>query len=191
MRLPGSNVDIQLRSITRTADERAMGHCLFWPAIDVDAVSCTYNPEGFSPMLAVIRCLGRDRDHFTHPALTTSHQRRFSVMSHAFEARPVLITSSRTATWDAEPKVAAEIIRVADIERSLSLCMTHFSFLPGRFPRQAFEECVRAVMLAKHCTGMARITIDVDERHCGQAERVLRETLVTPGQPQGSFPESS
>jgi hypothetical protein len=38
-------VEIQLRSIARTADERAMGHCLFWPAIDVDAVSCTHNRD--------------------------------------------------------------------------------------------------------------------------------------------------
>ena len=184
-------MDIQLRSIARTADERAMGHCLSWPAIDVDAVSCTYNPEGFSPMLAVIKCLGRDRDRFTHPALTTSHQSRFSVMSHEFEARPVIITSSRTATWSAEPNVAAEIIRVADIERSRSLCMTHFSFLPGTFPRQAFEQCVLAAMLARHFTSVARITIDVDERHRSQAERVLHEALRRSDQLPGPIREAS
>ena len=170
-------VDIKLRPITHTHDERAMGHGLFWPALEVDAVSCTFNPEGFSPMRAVIRGLGREPDDFTGPGVSTYHRRRFSVVSHAFDTRPVVITSSRTATWEAEPQAAAEIIRVADIESSRSLCMTHFSFLPGRFPELAFEQCVHAAMLARYWTQVARITIDIDERYRRQAEGVLQEAL--------------
>ena len=178
-------MDIQLRPIARTHDERAMGHCLFWPALEVDAVSCTFNPEGFSPMRAVIRGLGREPDDFTGPGVSASHRRRFSVVSHAFDTRPVVITSSRTATWEAEPQAAAEIIRVADIERSRSLCMTHFSFLPGRFPELAFEQCVRAAMLARYWTHVARITIDIDERYRRQAEGVLQALLRRWDQPPG------
>ena len=109
-------MDIQLRPIARTHDERAMGNCLFWPAMEVDAVSCTFNPEGFSPMRTVIRGLGREPDDFTGPGVSAYHRRRFSAVSHEFDTRPVVITSSRTATWEAQPQAAGEIIRVADIE---------------------------------------------------------------------------
>ena len=152
-----------------------MGHCLWWPEIDADAVSCTHNPDGFSPMLAVIRALGRDSDRFTYPRLTANHRRRFVAISHEFDERPVIITSSRTAAWETEPHPAAEIIRVADIERSRSLCLTHFSFLQGRFPARAFEQCVRAALLARYHTKIARITIDVDARFAEEAQRVFRE----------------
>lgn len=184
-------MDIQLRPIPHTHDERAMGHCLFWPVIDVDAVSCTFNPEGFTPMRAVIRGLGREADDFTGPGVSANHRRKFSVVSHAFDARPVVITSSRTATWEAEPLAAAEIIRVADIESSRSLCMTHFAFLPGKFPGQAFEQCVRAALLARYWTNVARIIIDVDERYRRQAERVLQEALRRRDQLPGPVPEAS
>ncbi len=168
-----------------------MGHCLFWPVIDVDAVSCTFNPEGFTPMTAVIRGLGREADDFTGPGVSANHRRRFLVVSHAFDARPVVITSSRTATWEAEPLAAAEIIRVADIERSRSLCMTHFAFLPGRFPELAFEQCVRAAMLARYWTHVARITIDIDERYRRQAEGVLQNALRRWDQSPGPVREAT
>jgi hypothetical protein len=191
VRVLGGTVDIQLRPIAHTHDERAMGHCLFWPAMEVDAVSCTFNPEGFSPMRAVIRGLGREPDDFTAPGVSAYHRRRFSVVSHAFDARPVVITSSRTATWEAEPQAAAEIIRVADIERSRSLCMTHFSFLPGRFPDLAFEQCVRAAMLARYWTQVVQITIDIDERYRRQAEGVLQEALRRWDQSPGAIREAT
>ena len=170
-------MNIQLRFVAHTIYELAMAHCYWWPLIDVDAVSCTHNPNGFSPMLAVVTSLGLDRSHFTHPRLTAKHSSKFCVMSHEYEARPVVITSSRTATWDTEPHVAAEIIQIADVERSRSLCMTHFSFLPGRFPRAAFERCVRAAMLARYWSKVEQITIDVDGRCRHQAERVMQEAL--------------
>jgi hypothetical protein len=166
-------MSIQLRFVPHTNDELAMSHCYWWPLIDVDAISCTHNPNGFSPMLAVIRSLGRDMGYFTHTKLTAMHSGKFLVISHAYEVRPVVITSSRTAEWDTESHAAAEIIQVADVERSRSLCMTHFSFLPGRFPTRAFEQCVRSAKLASHHTSITRITIDVDARCQVQAERVL------------------
>lgn len=169
-------MEIRFRPIAHIADERAMGHCLHWPSIDVDAVSCTYNPEEFSPMGAVLRELQQDRAHFTHPAVRVHHQRRFSVMSHEYEARPVVITSSRTPAWDTEPHAAAEIIHVADVERSRSLCMTHFSFLPGRFPARAFEQCIRDSMLARYYTNIAQVIIDVDARFLGEAHSVFEAT---------------
>ncbi len=168
-------MEIRIRSISHTFDERAMGHCLWWPTIDADVVSCTHNPDGFSPMLAVIRALGRDRGHFTCPRLTANHRRRFVVISHGFDERPMIITSSRTVAWESEPRAASEIIRVADIERARSICLTHFSFLPGRFPALAFEQCVRAALMARYHTKIAKITIDVDVRFAKQAGRVLTE----------------
>lgn len=181
-------MEIQLRSIPHAIVERDMGHCLHWPTIDVDAVSCTYNPVGFSPMLAVIRDLERDRDRFTHPALSAHHLGRFSVVSHEFEDRPLIITSSKTAAWDSEPHVAAEVIRVADAENSRSLCMTHFSFVLGRFPTRAFELCVRAAMLARYSTRIEWITIDVDDRYRSQGKQVLQGAIRSWDPGAGSDP---
>lgn len=31
---------------------------------DVDAISCTYNPDGFTPMSAVLVAYGLDREYF-------------------------------------------------------------------------------------------------------------------------------
>lgn len=103
-------------------------------------------------------------------------------------ARPVVITSSRTPAWDAEPHVAAEIIHVADVERSRSLCMTHFSFLPGRFPARALAQCIRDAMLARYYTNITQITIDVDARFLGQAQSVFE--VATRAVTAGAMPDS-
>lgn len=136
-----------------------------WSDPWTDAVSCTYNLDGFTPMSVVIRRLGFDRSYFDQGTkLKGHHQPGFKVLVHRTNQR-CLITSSKTACWDDAPQATTEIIKTVVTEKCKSLCMTHFGFIPGNFPKAAFHNCLQMAVSAKEQDRLDRLVVDVDERH--------------------------
>lgn len=161
-------MEVVIRPIPHSHDEYAMGHCIFWPSAGADAISCTYNLNGFTPMTAVIREMGStlprgvDIEHFRKCA--RYHDRpNFRTIGHGDE-KPLIITATKTERWDSEPGATNEILTIADAEQCESLCMTHFMFILGKFPETAFEQCLRSIELPKFHTQLRKIVVDVDER---------------------------
>lgn len=147
---------------------RPIAHGGYAP-IPVDAISCTYNMDGFTPMNAILRAYGLDLDHFRKCARFHAGPKFWTICHSDCDERPQIITSSKTKHWDSEPGATDEILAVADCERCESLCMTHFMFILGKFPEVAFEQCLRSVELAKFHTHLRKIVVDIDERHYLQA----------------------
>ena len=166
---------IALRPIAHLHNEYAMGHCVYWPSAGTDAVSCTYNPNSFTPMTAVLRELNLTTKVFGSASISNAHRTKgFRVISHGDE-RPLIITSSRTDRWADEPNAAYQILNTADIENCESLCMTHFAFILGRFPIEAFTQCVHQVIQAKYFTQIKATVIDVDQRHIETAQNLFQK----------------
>lgn len=147
-----------------------------YAAVQVDAISCTYDTDGFTLMNAVLIAYGLDRDHFRK--ISGNYEGgKFMVTAHV-EMNPIVITTTKTERWDGEPTATEQILHVADCERCRSLCLTHFAFILGQFPVAAFERCVRSVELTKSYSGLRKIVVDVDERYYQQALDVHFRVLV-------------
>lgn len=153
---------------------RPVPHLAYEP-VETDAISCTYDMDGFTLMNAVLIQHGMDREHFRKCAHMHSGD-KFRVISHGDE-KPLVITITKTERWDSEPSAAQQIIDAADAERCESLCMTHFAFIPGKFPEEAFAQCVQQIKLASHCTNLQKVLVDVDSRHFERAQAVQKQGL--------------
>jgi hypothetical protein len=134
-------MEVLIRAIPHHYFEHEMGHCSMWPLMRTDAISCTYNMDGFTPMNAVLSELGLDREYFRKRA--NMHEgKKFQVILHG-EEKPFFITTTKTECWDSEPDATGKILKAADAARCESLCMTHFAFVLGSFPKEAFAHCLR------------------------------------------------
>jgi len=146
-----------------------------YEALFVDAISCTYNMDGFTPMNSILMAYGLDREHFRKCARMHEGP-KFRIICHGDcnDEGPQVITASKTLHWDSEPGATAEILAIADGERCESLSMTHFMFILGKFPEAAFEQCMTQVEAAKSTTNLKRIVVDVDEHHVAMARLIHR-----------------
>lgn len=99
---------------------------------------------------------------------------RFRVIGHG-DVKPLVITVTKTEHWDSEPSATDEILKVADCERCESLCMTHFGFMLGKFPEQAFRQCLASLQHAVTLDNLQRVVVDVDERYFDDAVYIWDE----------------
>jgi hypothetical protein len=167
-------MEILIRPISHRTEEYAMGHCYSWPSAATEAVSCTYNMDGFSPMNAVITAQGWDRANFIGSgALGLRPDEAAGVLVHK-ECRPLLLTTTKTPSWNDRGQATTEIISTADAEGCESLCMTHFAFLPRKFPKGALKHCLQMAARAGDQPHMKRVIVDVDERHILEAQKLLK-----------------
>lgn len=93
---------------------------------------------------------------------------QFRVIAHG-EEKPLVITTTKTERWDSQPDVTEQIIIAADAERCESLCMTHFGFILGNFPKNAFLRCLDTLRNAGAQEYIKRVIVDVDDRYHVQA----------------------
>lgn len=153
-----------------------------YAAVQVDAISCTYDTDGFTLMNAVLIAYGLDLQHFKKlsPKYVGG---KFMITAHV-DMKPIVITTTKTERWDSRPTATEQILRAVDSKRCRSLCLTHFAFILGRFPETALEQCLRSVEMIKLSTGLKKIVVDVDKRYYQQAldvhSRVLRNTTDRP-----------
>ena len=153
-------MEVVIRSISRGSYE----------ALPVDAISCTYNMDGFTPMNSILVAYGLDRENFRKCAAMHEGP-TFRIICHGDcnDEGPQVITASKTLHWDSEPDATAEILAIADGERCESLSMTHFMFIRGKFPVAAFEQSLRSVESGQFRAYLRKNVVDVDEQYYPQA----------------------
>ena len=145
---------------------RPVPHAGYKP-LKADAISCTYDMDGFTLMNAVLIAHGLDREHFRSCARMHEGS-QFRVIAHGDE-KPLVITTTKTERWDSELGTTQQIIIAADAERCESLCMTHFGFILGDFPENAFLHCLETLRNAGAQEYIKRVIVDVDDRYHVQA----------------------
>ena len=144
-----------------------------YQVIESDAISCTYDLDGFTLMNAVLSQLGLDREHFRKCAHMHAGK-KFRVISHGDE-KPFVITTTKTERWDSQLYATEQTLNTADTERCNSVCMTHFSFILGVFPEAAFTQCLHYIEQAKNFTQLKRVVVDVDERFVDAANAIHQQ----------------
>ena len=155
---------------------RPIEHGTYIP-MTVDAISCTYNMDGFTPMNAILAAYGLDREHFRKCGrMHEGSKLRIICHGDCYE-RPQVITVSKNERWDSEPGATKEILTIADCERCESLCITHFSYILGAFPVGAFRQCLESIQSAATLVNLKRVVVDADERYYQQALDVHSKVL--------------
>lgn len=148
---------------------RPVPHASYAP-VETDAVSCTYDVDGFTLMNAVLIAHRLNREHFRMRAHMHEDD-QFRVIAHR-DKKPLVITSTKTEHWDSEPSATEQIISTANAEHCESLCMTHFAFILGDFPTKAFSQCLKLIHNSGEQTHLRRVIVDVDDRYYDEALRV-------------------
>lgn len=149
--------------------------------IAVDVISCTYNMNGFTAMNSVLIAHGLNREYFRQCG--RMHEgTKFQVICHGdcYE-RPQIITVSKTERWDSEPGATTEILTIADCERCVSLCLTHFGFILGDFPASAFRQCLESIRCAGGLEKLKRVVVDIDARcyqHALDVHSQVRRSVI-------------
>lgn len=147
-------------------------------ASDADAISCTYNMDGFTPMNAVLVAHGVERAGYTTKVLADIHSKRgFCAITHG-DTFPNVITSSATEAWDSISDAPFEILGAVEDDFCQSLCFTQFSYVQGSFPEIAFGQLMLAAELAEHFTSLEKIVVDVDEKYIEQAKQIWQKVKL-------------
>lgn len=154
---------------------RPVAHVAY-ESVKTDAISCTYDMDGFTLMNEVLKAYRLDREHFRKCA-SMHESRKFRVISHG-DKKPFVITTTKTERWDSEPSATEQILNTADAERCESLCMTHFAYILSAFPADAFMQCLRQIEQAVQMTQLKRVVLDVDERYADVANDVYRQVKL-------------
>lgn len=115
---------------------RPVPHLAYEP-VKTDAISCTYDMDGFTLMNVVLIQHGLDREHFRKCAHMHSGG-KFRVISHGDE-KPLVITTTKTERWDSEPSATQQVIDAADAERCV---------LISTYQRRANTTTVSATLFA-------------------------------------------
>ncbi len=136
-----------------------------------EAISLEYDMEAGTTMDLVVTAHNFDRDHFGRCA-KWHEVSKFRAISHGNE-KPFVITTTKDVPWtNYEISPAKEIMRLAEIERCESLCLTHFAYVTDDFPLENFEACMRQVMIASNYTNLKKVLIDVDSNQFDLASSI-------------------
>lgn len=148
-------------------------HAKYLPT-DSDAICCPYDMEGFTVMNAMITAHRFDHDHFQRSARWHEIP-KFRAISHGHE-KPFVITTTKYVPWaDREISPAKEIMRIANIERCESLCITHFAYIVGEFPEKYFTACVRQIIRAPNYKNLKKVVVDVDSNYASAANNLYEK----------------
>lgn len=138
-----------------------MGHALWhYPVSGCDAVSATANANGFTPLTAIDRELGWNRDVVVNAANACNSKQEVCVVSLS----PVLFLVPATKGKGDALFLISDLVAATRVVNVKALHMTHFGFIQGNIPMPEIFTVLQ-YLLNNSCTlGLNRIVFDIDSR---------------------------
>ena len=149
-----------------TFDEIYMGHQLGFPAIHgVDAISATANAGGFTPLTAIARTYGWEREHLEMASAECNQRQEVAVVS---TRTPCLLLVPKTrgdSGWLPNvDRLLIDLLVAAKHLRLGSLHFTHFGFLQGRPPEIEMRRILEILLSPLHTSTLNVMYWDIDRR---------------------------
>ena len=149
-----------------TYDEIQMGHLLGFPAIlGLDAISATANAHGFTPLTAIARTYGWQRDQLEAASAQCNHRQEVAVIK---ALSPTLLLVPRTHGGEGSlPSVGglmSDLLAAVDHLKIGSLHFTHFGFVQGRFPEREMRTILETLLGSLHQSSIDVLYWDIDRR---------------------------
>ncbi len=149
-----------------TFDEIQMGHLLGFPAIlGLDAISATANARGFTPLTAIARTYGWQREQLEAASAQCNHRQEVAVIK---ALSPTLLLVPRTHGDEGRlPNVnslIADLLAAVSHLKVRSLHFTHFGFVQGRFPEMEVRTILETLLGSLHQSSLDVLYWDIDRR---------------------------
>lgn len=149
-----------------TFDEIYMGHQLGFPAIHgVDAISATANARGFTPLTAIARTYGWQREYLEMASAECNHRRKVAVLN-TLTPNLLLVPKTRgDGGWlpDAD-HLMSDLLAAAKHQQFGSLHFTHFGFLQGRPPEMEMRRILELLLSPLQTSSLSVLYWDIDRR---------------------------
>ncbi len=149
-----------------TFDEIYMGHQLGFPAIHgVDAISATANARGFTPLTAIARTYGWEREQLELASAECNQRQEVAVVS---TLSPCLLLVPKTrgdSGWlPNADRLLIDLLAATKHLRLSSLHFTHFGFLQGRPPEMEMRRILEILLSPLHTSTLNVMYWDIDRR---------------------------
>lgn len=149
-----------------TFDEIHMGHLLGFPAIlGLDAISATANARGFTPLTAIARTYGWQRDQLEAASDVCNHRQEVAVIN---ALSPTLLLVPQTHGDDgrrpAVDSLISDLLAAVDHLKIKSLHFTHFGFVQGRFPEVEVRTILETLLGSLPQSSIEVLYWDIDRR---------------------------
>ncbi len=149
-----------------TYDEIHMGHLLGFPAIlGLDAISATANARGFTPLTAIARTYGWQRDQLEAASDVCNHRQEVAVLN---ALSPTLLLVPQTHGDDgrrpAVDSLISDLLAAVDHLKIKSLHFTHFGFVQGRFPEVEVRTILETLIASLPQSSLDVLYWDIDRR---------------------------
>ena len=149
-----------------TFDEIQMGHLLGFPAIlGIDAISATANAHGFTPLTAIARTYGWQRDQLEAASDVCNHRQEVAVLN---ALSPTLLLVPQTHGDDgrrpAVDSLISDLLAAVDHLKIKSLHFTHFGFVQGRFPEVEVRTILEILLASLPQSSLDVLYWDIDRR---------------------------
>ncbi len=149
-----------------TYDEIHMGHLLGFPAIlGLDAISATANARGFTPLTAIARTYGWQRDQLEAASDVCNHRQEVAVLN---ALSPTLLLVPHTHGDDgrrpAVDSLISDLLAAVDHLKIKSLHFTHFGFVQGRFPEVEVRTILEILLASLPQSSLDVLYWDIDRR---------------------------
>ena len=138
----------------------------------LDAISVTANHDGFTTFNAVACTIGLDREIASQLAITAQDRNEVVV---ADWVQPKLIVVPKATEQTEIVRLTKELLQVANSLDVKKLLLTHFAFIPAKFPEGHVRAIVRELLATQEHSTIATAWFDVDPRHLLLMRRLLDE----------------
>jgi len=155
-------MEIVFREMPHSYDEVVMGHKIWFPdSIESDALSATANSDGFTPLTAIARRYGWDRDLVEQASRECNRIGEVAVIS---DVKPMLLLVPRTKGKTEVTFLVEDLIAAANALKVDVLNFTHFGFVQNRLPKEEVNSILMAMMNPKVESTIRVVVWDIDFR---------------------------
>lgn len=154
-------MDLRFRPVSHTNDEIEMGHATWhYPVAECDAVSATANTNGFTPLTAIVRTLGLDREVIGQAAQKCNKKQEVCVVG----TQPTLFLVPATKGIGNADFLIKDLIEATKIAEAKSLHMTHFGFMQSILPCSEVSSVLHYLFANSRSIHLSKLVIDIDHR---------------------------
>ncbi len=157
-------------------DEIGMGHQLGFPAIrGVDAISATANVEGFTPLTAIARTYGWQRDYLERASAECNQRQEVAVLNMLTPNLLLVPKTKGDSGWlpDAD-RLATDLLAAVSHLRVSALHFTHFGFLQGTPPEMEMRRILELLLSPLQKSSLKVLYWDIDQRGLNALIRLYR-----------------
>ena len=166
-------MEIIFRAIYNEPSETDLGHKIWHrESMLIDAVSATANTGGFTPLTAIARYFGWDRDLINAASSKCNSVGEIAIIQ---EVNPNLLLVPKTDGKNEETFFINDLINAVNAMKIEVLSFTHFGFIQNKLPTIEIRSILE-VLLDKKIKSSLRVLIwDIDLRHQVEMIKIYKE----------------